>query len=158
MASFEDMIKTSGCFGLAYDGTVKECRICEVRLKCESKCRMGQVSKPAPVQIATPIEVNTVEEVKSVSTVPVIQPEDTKKVKKPAPPIKAPNKKEKVVEKPPVQYAADMPNFRGFSMEELENMAIKRGCDMKDLEKYVVPNIRRMRLTMAIKKTYEIAS
>ena len=49
-----------------------------------------------------------------------------------------------------------MPDFKNFSVEELEKMAIERGCDLTGFEKYVVPNIRRMRLTMTIKKTYEL--
>ena len=37
MASIEEMIKKSTCFGVAYDGSVRECKICEVKLKCENK-------------------------------------------------------------------------------------------------------------------------
>lgn len=151
MATYDEMIKSSGCFGLAYDGTVKECNLCEVRVKCEAKCRLGQASKPMNIPVLDPKEVNTIDTVKSADTVPVV----TATTKKPKTVNKPPRKKE--AEKPPIQYASDMPEFKNYSVEELENLAKERGCDLTGFEKYIVPNIRRMRLTMAIKKTYEIA-
>ena len=152
-ASFEEMIKNSYCFGLAYDSSVKECKVCEVHLKCEAKCRLGQATKPTPVKVATPAEVNTKDVVKQTESVPVVSTnKPSKKGKKATTPAKLPKKKE--TEKPPVTYASDMPSFRNISMEDLENLAKTRGCDMEALAKYTVPQIRRMRLTMAIKKTY----
>ena len=33
MAAIEELIKNRTCFGIDYDGTVKECKICEERTK-----------------------------------------------------------------------------------------------------------------------------
>ena len=158
MPTIEDMIKSSSCFGLAYDETVNDCQICEVRLKCESKCRLGQVVKPAPIEIATPQEITSQSVTKAnkpgatVLVVPNKKP--TKPTKKPT---KPPTKKTSVNEKTPVNYSPDMPaDFKEFDMDQLQKMAKERGCDMSEFDKYKSQQILRMRLTMAIKKTYEI--
>lgn len=48
-----------------------------------------------------------------------------------------------------IQY----PNFKKMSMEELEKLALERNAD-NSWQKYNNTGIRRMRLTMALKKTY----
>lgn len=50
---------------------------------------------------------------------------------------------------PTVSY----PDFKNYSMEDLEKLAIERNAD-PSWQKYDNKGIRRMRLTMAIKKTY----
>jgi hypothetical protein len=134
MATIEEMIKNSSCFGVAFDGSVRECKICEVKLKCESKCRLGGDSKPASVNVATADEVTH---------------NDNKK---------ATNKKSvpvKEAAKPKAEYTDDMPDFKSMSADEIEQLAEERGIDMSQFEKYKAANIRRMRVTMALKKTYE---
>ena len=137
MATIEEMIKNSSCFGLAYDGTVRECKICEVKLKCESKCRLG-VTKPEQVDVADTSEITEKDTKKTASA-----------AKKPA--VKA----KEAAKKPAVQYADDMPDFKSLSMEELESLAGERGIDLAEFQKYSAANIKRMRMTMALKKTYE---
>ena len=41
-------------------------------------------------------------------------------------------------------------------MEEITALATERGLNLKDFDKYGNDNIKRMRLTMSIKKTYEV--
>ena len=49
-----------------------------------------------------------------------------------------------------------MPEFKGLSMAQMEQMVIERGGDLADFDKYKAENIRRMRLTMFLKSTYEV--
>lgn len=136
MATIEEMIKNSSCFGVAFDGSVRECKICEVKLKCESKCRLGVDSKPASVNVATADEVTHSNNKKKKTT------------NKKSVPVKE-------AAKPKAEYADDMPNFKSMSVDEIEQLAEERGIDMSQFEKYKAANIRRMRVTMALKKTYE---
>ena len=143
----EEMIKSSKCFGIAFDGSVKECKICEVRLKCENKCRCGvgeTPKKPDSVNFADKDEVSESEEAAAKSKAK----EKDKTAKKPAKEKKA---------KSEVKYSDDMPDdFKAMSLDELCELLDSRGGNSADFDKYTAKNIKRMRLTMAIKKTYEI--
>ena len=150
--SVEEMIRNSQCFGIAYDDRVPECRACDVKTKCDAKCRSTFnmiVSRPAPTVMAEIAEITA-------------NDDDIPKKAKPAKPEPKPEKPEPEVKKPAKitpkakSYSNEMPAFRGLSMEELEKMAVDRGAVLADFDKYIAPNIRRMRLTMFIKKTYEI--
>lgn len=146
MANIEEMIKNSKCFGVAYDGSVKECKICEVKLKCENKCRCGigeTPKKPESVNLADKDEVSMSDAAISKSKAK----EADKKAKKPA---------KKDTAKAEVKYADDMPDFKSMSIEELCQLLNERGGDASEFNKYSAENIKRMRLTMAIKKTYEV--
>ena len=55
-----------------------------------------------------------------------------------------------------VKYADDMPDFKAMSVDELCALIDERGGDSKEFDKYTAENIKRMRLTMALKKTYEV--
>ena len=146
MANIEEMIKNSKCFGVAYDGSVKECKICEVKLKCENKCRcgIGEIpKKPESVNLADKDEVSMSDAAISKSKAK----EADKKAKKPA---------KKDTAKAEVKYADDMPDFKSMSIEELCQLLNERGGDASEFDKYSAENIKRMRLTMAIKKTYEV--
>ena len=71
--------------------------------------------------------------------------------------VKSPPKKKnsQETEKPKVNYAPDMPSFKDMDVTQLNELAKQRGIDTELIcEKYKVPNILRMRLTMAIKETY----
>lgn len=136
MNSMEKLIQASACFGVAFDSTVAECKSCDAKLRCEACCREGKFDypKPSPTILADAKEI--------VSDKPV----------------KVPRKKPTVKEATSVkQYSPDMPDFKGYSNDELLDMIIKRGAGTEqDFEKYQVSNIRRMRLIMALKKSYEI--
>lgn len=145
MANIEEMIKKSTCFGIAYDGSVRECKICEVKLKCESKCRLGigeVPQKPEPVALADKDEVSMTDEAAEKSRVK----EKDAKAKKPVKEKKAAT----------VEYDDSMPDFKPMSVEELETLLTERGGNVSDFEKYSNPSIKKMRLTMALKKTYEV--
>ena len=151
MASVEDMIKSSICFGVAYDGSVKECKICEVRTKCKAKCECGKSddielpkkpTKPEQAPLADKDEVSTSEEAAEKS-----------RKKELSGTAKKPPKKSKNED---IQYEDDMPDFKGMSVEEIEKLLEDRGGNLGDFEKYANPQIRKMRLTMAVKKTYEV--
>lgn len=145
MASIEEMIKNSSCFGIAYDASVKECKICEVRTKCKSKCECGVgelPKKPSSVALADKEEVSMTDAAMDKSKAK----ENDAKAKKPV--------KEK--KKSDVAYAEDMPDFKSMSIDELETLLNERGGDASEFQKYSAENIKRMRLTMAIKKTYEV--
>lgn len=142
MSNIEDMIAKSTCFGVAWDGSVKECKICEVRTRCESKCKMGIGSseppkKPESIPFADKSEITN--DVESVAP-----PVEGKKTTKPV-------KEKKVSE---VAYADDMPDFKPMSVEELLKLYTERGGDATEFEKYGNPQIKKMRVTMALKKTY----
>lgn len=164
MTTIEEMIKNSSCFGVAFDGKVRECKICEVRMKCESKCRMGlspvvpspsdiidieapeenkaeavsSNSKPEAVELADKGEISMDE-----STLEKVQKEKDKK------PVKAKKPVAAVVE-----YDESMPEFKSMSMESLEALLVERGGNIEEFNKYTNPAIRKMRLIMALKKTY----
>lgn len=146
MATVEEMIKSSSCFGLAYDGSVKECKICEVRTKCKSKCEGGNVElpkKPSSVPLADKDEVSMSDSAMAKSK----SKENSKTAKKPT----------KQKKKSDVKYSDDMPeDFKSMSIDELCDLLKDRGGDPTEFDKYTADNIKRMRLTMAIKKTYEI--
>lgn len=154
MATVEEMIKSSICFGVAYDGSVKECKICEVRTKCKAKCECGTGSidtdklpkkpeKPEQAPLADKDEVSNSDKAVEKS----LKKEQSGTAKKPP-------KKQKPSE---VRYEDGMPNFKEMSIEDIEKMLKDKGEDLSGFEKYVKnPNIHKMRLTMAIKKHYEI--
>lgn len=144
--NIEEMIKNSKCFGIAFDGSVKECKICEVRLKCENKCRLGigeTPKKPESVNLADKDEVSTSDAAAAKSAAK----EKSKTAKKPA---------KKDTAKADIKYADDMPDFKPMSIDELCQLLNDRGGDASEFDKYSAENIKRMRLTMALKKTYEV--
>ena len=150
----EEMIKNSQCFGIAYDAHVPECRTCDVKTKCDAKCRSNWdsiVSRPAPTIVAEVSEITTKPDFKVIQSnkpAPAPTPKVEKKVKQPEKTVKA-----AVTAK---NYSKDMPEFKGLTIEQLENMAVKRGANLADFEKFKAVNIRRMRLTMFLKKSYEV--
>lgn len=141
--NIEEMIKKSTCFGIAYDGSVRECKICEVKLKCENKCRMGigeVPSKPEPTVMADKDEVSMTDEAMEKS-----RAKEHEAKKKPVKEKKAST----------VVYEDGMPDFKPMSIEELEALLTERGGNPADFEKYANLSIKKMRLTMALKKTYQ---
>lgn len=146
MANIEDMIKKSTCFGIAYDGSVRECKICEVKLKCENKCRCGVgdvPQKPSGVALADKDEVSMTDEAMKKSQAK----EKDMKAKKPV--------SEKKL-KAEVKYSGDMPDFKPMSIEQLLDLLKERGGNPDDFKKYDNESIKKMRITMALKKTYEV--
>ena len=134
MANIEEMIKNSKCFGVAYDGSVKECKICEVKLKCENKCRCGigeTPKKPESVNLADKDEVSMSDAAISKSKAK----EADKKAKKPA---------KKDTAKAEVKYADDMPDFKSMSIEELNKFIsnLKLTSEQASISEIVVKEIK----------------
>lgn len=151
----EEMINASQCFGVAFDPTVSECKQCDVHLRCEQKCRMGRTTmptRPMSTMLAGPMDVlepaTTSQQPKST---PTSKPK-TSTSAQPSTPIKK-TVKDAVKSK---NYDPAMPEFKGLTLQQMEKMVVERGGDLADFEKYKAENIRRMRLTMYLKKTYEI--
>ena len=141
------MIKESTCFGYAYDESVKECKICEVCKKCKAKCEGAKVDtpkKPDSVVLADKDEVSESEAAAKKSAAK----ETSKDAKKPAT-VKP--KKENTT-----KYSDDMPDFQPMSLDEIQELLVSRGGNPADFEKYKADNIKRMRMVMALKKTYEV--
>jgi hypothetical protein len=140
-------IQSSRCFGVAYDKDAKECKVCEVANLCAQRV-MGDVKKPVPTKPTA--NKNTAAENATETMKPAAaRPEPQKEAAKPA-------KKEKP-KKSAKNYDPSMPeDFKAMSLEDLESLAVERGLNLDDYAKYADVPIRRMRLTMGIKKTYEI--
>lgn len=133
MKSIEEQIAESKCFGIAFTTSVRECKKCEVRDRCKdamnNNIKNNLVHKPeSPLE---ELEKNVVTELKNSNKY-------TKKLNK-----KSNENQDKV----------NYPNFKKMSLEELEKLAIERNAD-NSWQKYDNLGIRRMRLTMALKKTY----
>ena len=143
-------VKESKCFGIAWDGDVKECKICEVSNVCKQRTLGGvkqASSKPAP---AKKIEYSADDETVSTMKPSNPRPEPKKDTEKSE---KAEKKATKA--KTEVKYDDNMPDFKPMSVEELLELAKERGLNPADFDKYTSVPIKKMRVTMALKKTYE---
>lgn len=137
MKSIEEQKNNSTCYGIAFDDKVKECKICEIKQECKMKTEGATVEKPEKPEIKKEEPSKTTKTTKTTKT-------KTKKASK---------SKQSKQSKPKEPDNPDMPDFKSMSMEELELLAEDRKADM-DWKKYDNAGIRRMRLTMALKKTY----
>lgn len=148
--TIEDMISSSVCFGYAYDGSVKECKMCDVRSRCKAKCEQGATGdddlpvKPESDGLASKEEI-TFDEDKQAKAA-------AKKAEKP---VKKPSAKASKAKKE-VKYADDMPDFKAMEQDDLFSLAEERGINLADFDKYANDNIKRMRVTMALKATYAV--
>lgn len=134
---YTEAIKASRCFGLAYDSSVKECKVCEVCKLCKQK-----------TEGIIPAKEDLPEKTKQMDT-------DVKADKRPEP-----KEQSKPVKKPKQttgkEYSDDMPDFKPMSIEDIVKLATERGVNVAEYDKYTATNIKRMRLIMAIKATYEV--
>ena len=149
----EEMIRASQCFGVAFDPTVIECKQCDVHLRCEHKCRMNQIAasskRPMPTSLAEPEEILELDAPKAKPVADTNKSAQTSS----APAIRKKTVKDAVKSK---SYSPDMPEFKGLTLTQLEQMVVERGGNLVDFEKYTSDNIRRMRMTMFLKSTYEL--
>lgn len=151
-------IKSSKCFGIAWDGECKECNMCEVAKLCKQRT-LGGV-KPA-TKPATATKEEKEEEPVSTMKPATARPEPKKAAEQEVTEVEeAPAKKvakaKPKKEKEEVQYADDMPEFKAMSVEELLTLAKERGLSPANFDKYTNTNIKKMRITMALKKTYVV--
>ena len=147
--NIEDLIQNSICFGVAFDANVKECKICEVKARCKAASdgtfgRLGALpekpEKPEATLVAEKDEITYEEPKKGKTQLKPLSERKTTSTKN---------------TKPSVTYSEDMPDLKAMAYEDLEALAKERGLNLEDFEKYSNNNIKRMRMTMAIKKTYE---
>lgn len=140
-------IKESRCFGVAYDKDAKECKVCEVANLCSQRV-LSDVRKPTPTKPT--VKKNTAAENATETMKPAAaRPEPQKEASKPATKKKESKKSDK-------NYDPDMPDFKPMSLEDIEKLAVERGLNLDDYSSYTNAGIRRMRLTMGVKKTYEV--
>jgi len=135
-AKLLEALQSSTCFGMAHDPDVPECKQCDVKGSCKAKMEGGLGDSPIPTTrtVSTPPEEK-----------PKAKPNAPKSNKKADSKPKAPTKKETPA------TPSNMPDFKPMSLPELEELAKGRGVEWKD---YGNDNITRMRLIMALKKSY----
>lgn len=142
-------VKESKCFGIAWDGDVKECKICEVAGVCKQRTLGGTKQAPAKPAPAKKSDISADDNKVSSTMKPSNpRPEPKKEAEKP-------EKKTTAKAKAEVNYDDDMPDFKPMGVDELLELAKKRGLNPADFDKYTNTNIKKMRVTMALKKTYE---
>lgn len=134
-AKLLEILAESTCFGIAYDLSVPECKQCDVKGSCKAKMEGGLGGTPVPTTKAVAIEPK--KEAKTTSA--------PKKASEP----KATKPTTKKAESKPV---GNLPDFKAMTLENLENLARERNVEWKD---YGSENITRMRLVMALKKSYQ---
>ena len=148
--TIEDMIASSVCFGYAYDGSVKECKLCDVKARCKAKCEQGATGdydlpvRPDSDGLASKEEVTFDEDKQEKAA--------AKKAEKP---VKKPTAKASKAKKE-IKYSDDMPNFKAMSAEDFYSLAEERGINLDDFDRYSNESIKRMRVTMALKATYAV--
>lgn len=129
MKSLEQQKSESPCYGMAFSSSAKECKICHFREDCKLKSE-AFLQKPE-----SPMTKSTLLAKEKAKTNPDI-----------ASKVKVIGNKNK---------ATGMPDFKALSLEDLEKLAAERCPNDTSWQKFDNVGIRRMRVTMAIKKTYE---
>lgn len=152
ITSAQEQIKNSRCFGIAYDEKVKECKVCEVAKMCQKQMESGVVQVPSRPAPASKKNISMSDEAVESSTLKPATPRPVPK-SEPAKPEKKTTKKAAEKEQ---AYADDMPVFKDMEMDDLIALAEERGLKMSDFDKYTKEGIKRMRITMALKKTYAV--
>lgn len=140
-----EALKASTCFGIAHDETVPECKQCDVKAQCKLKAEGEVVAAPPSRRVSKPAE--TVSEPRKEAKKPVA----SSKPSAPAKPVATkPNNSKPAASKP--SSNPNMPDFKGMELPALQALAAERNVEWKD---YNNDNITRMRLIMALKKSYE---
>lgn len=138
------VIKSSTCFGLAHDDTVPECKMCDVKAQCMKKTAGADIPVPTertkPERPAKPAAEKPPKPAKP-STETASKPAAEQSASKPKKPAK-----------PATEPVGNQPNFKEMSLDDLKALAAERSVSWKD---YGNDNITRMRLIMAIRKSYE---
>ena len=133
MVNLEELIINSRCFGIAYSSKAKECKACKAYTECKKyfKEQNSEADKPELINVATIDEV-TLSEINTIE-----KPKQTVK---------------SLTEK---KYDPTMPNFKELDINSIENLIISRGGELSEFESYK-GNMRRMRMVVWLKKTYEV--
>lgn len=127
-------MEKSGCFGVAHDSTAKECKMCDAQQECAGRTASGSVFEPLKQLKPETEQAMAAAESKRKSDPAADKP----KAEKPR--------------KEPIIQPEGVPDMKGMSAEDLWTLLKERGGTCKEYEDR---NIQKMRLVMAIKKTYE---
>ena len=143
MQTVEEQIKDSCCFGKGFDPFVDDCKRCGAKNACENLCRLNHgvnplITKPAPTVLAEPQDILDPESSKTQSETP--KPRIKEVVKK----------KEKTKN---VEYDPNMPVFKDMSLEDLLDLANKRGAQPGQFDQLTNVSYKRMRVIMFLKTT-----
>lgn len=170
-----EIFEQSTCFGIAHSDDVPECKQCDVKAQCKSKMLGDDIKTPrsngsspsvATLQgnLDTQVKENKEKAIraKKATATPSVDPmkdidalEDTPKPKKATTTTKAktakPNKTTPKPKQKPSSGLDNLPVFKEMEFNELVELADKRNVEWKD---YGDKSITRMRLIMALKKSY----
>ncbi len=141
-----EIVQQSGCFGIAHDESTPECKRCDVRLQCKKRVEGADIQAPTIRDIPDPApakaEKASSPAKKEVAPKPKAEPKaKANKATKPA--------------KRDVKYSDDMPaDWKPMTLGELKNLAVSREVTWTE---YDSEQITRMRLIMALKKSYELS-
>lgn len=143
-----EALQQSSCFGLAYAEDVAECKQCDVRGSCKAKMEGALTGTPTPMTKAVPEKPKKEDK-------PSKPKASAKKetASKPSTPKASSAKPKAPKAKPKASTATNpnMPDFKSMSLDELKDLAKERKVEWRE---YGNDNITRMRLTMALKKSY----
>lgn len=141
MKTIQEEIQNSTCYGIAHDPNVKECKICEIKQECKAKTNSEEVEQKEPPKAKEKPKTKSKTQTKS-------KPKPKQKEKAPE---SKPKTNTKAASKPDKDEEKDYPDFKAMSLQEMFDLAEERGVEVK---KYDNEGIQRMRLTMALKKSY----
>jgi len=141
-------LEESTCFGIAHDETVPECKQCDVRAQCKARTEGADIPTPngrvAPTPKASATPATTTEKAP--------KPKSSTGAKKSTSSTTATGKSPS---KPKANKAttdnSNYPDFKAMTNDELSELASERGVEVKD---YGNESINRMRMIMALKKSY----
>lgn len=145
-----NQMESSPCFGKAFEPTVKECKMCDLQQECAAKTKSNSVfNEMKKLNPETEQALKKAEANKPKVPFPT-QPQEPEEKETAAAPVEKPAKPKK--EKKQQEIPEGMPNTKGMSVEELKELLEARGGTCKHYES---PAIYKMRLIMALKKTYQ---
>jgi hypothetical protein len=128
-----EQMQKSTCFGMAHDPTTKECKSCDVQQECAGRTASGSVFEP-------------LKQLKPETQQAIEQSEAKRK------PETAEKPKGTKAKKEPSAAPSDAPDMKKMTIEQLWDLLKERGGECKTFDNL---NIQKMRLIMAVKKTYE---
>lgn len=130
-----EQLEGSTCFGIAHDPDAKECKGCDIQQECAAKTAGNRM-------------FDQVKSLKPETKEAMEQSEQKKSDNE----VNAKASKKEKAEKKKAEQPDGMPDFKGWSEEDLWKHLEERGGTCKKFEN---PGIQKMRLVMAIKKTYK---
>jgi hypothetical protein len=137
-----EALQQSTCFGIAHDDEVPECKQCDVKGQCKAKSEGGSIPTPTLKPKKPSVSETKTEKPKATAPKkPATKPSTTTKPKATTP----------TPAKPKATASGDLPDFKPMTLPQLEDLARERNVEWKD---YGNDSITRMRLIMALKKSY----